>query len=127
MLTTQNKKEIKMKQQNLIEFKCIDCGEIISFPLLEIENNANINCHSCEKEYIFNTEFLNKLKKFAKLILSVREAKDILGSTNVAINVEEHAVKIPYRVLLTRLNTLITLEIGGEKIDFSFRVEPLKE
>ena len=31
---------------------------------------------------------------------------------------------IPYALLLTRLNTLITLNYGGRSVDFHLRVEP---
>jgi hypothetical protein len=116
------------KEKHLIEFKCIvkDCNELLSFSVLEIEKTFKVKCTSCNKEYTFNEEFIDKIKKFENLILSVRKAKDILGNTNVAIDIEEHSIKIPYRMLLTRLNTLITLKIGKQTIDFRFRVEPLK-
>ena len=37
-----------------------------------------------------------------------RKAEDILGDSNVSVNVAGGEVKIPYALLLTRLNTLIT-------------------
>lgn len=120
--------KVAAKEQKIIEFECIvkNCNEIISFAVFELEKNPKIKCPACQKEYVFNKEFVTKIKKLVNLILSVREAKDILGNTNVAIDIEEHSVKIPYRLLLTRLNTLITLEIGDQTIDFRFRVEPLE-
>jgi hypothetical protein len=117
----------KNKDQYNIEFKCIDekCDEFLCLSIKEIENNPTVTCSGCRKTYTFNEDFIVKMKKFEKLVLAVREAEDILGSTNVAINIKGHQIKVPYRLLLTRLNTLITLNIGGKEISFRFRVEPL--
>ena len=117
------------KNQNNIEFKCINdgCEEFLCLSLKDIENNPTVTCCGCKKSYNFNEEFLNKMIKFEKLVLAVREAEDILGSTNVAISIKGHQIKVPYRLLLTRLNTLITLNLGGKEISFRFRIEPLNE
>ena len=117
------------KDRNNIEFRCVNdsCDKFISMSLKEIESNPTIVCSGCGQSYTFNKEFIDKLKKFEKLVLAVREAEDILGSTNVAINIKDHQIKVPYRLLLTRLNTLITLNIGGKEINFRFRIEPLND
>lgn len=117
------------KNQNNIEFKCISgtCDEFLCLSLRDIENNPTVTCTGCGKSYTFNEEFINKMKKFEKLVLAVREAEDILGSTNVAISIKGHQIKVPYRLLLTRLNTLITLNIGNKEISFRFRIEPLDD
>ena len=60
------------------------------------------------------------------LLIAVKDAEDILGDVNVGVNTIAGSAKIPYRLLLTRMNTVITLEVGGFKIDFNFRVEPAK-
>jgi hypothetical protein len=93
---------------------------------MKIELNKTIPCPNCGKQYSFEPSFLDKLKKFEKLIITVREAEDILGDTNVGINVDGHQIKLPYRLLLTRMNTLLTLNVGGTEFEFKFRVEPLK-
>ena len=59
-----------------------------------------------------------------KLIAAIRECEDILGDSVVSVNVAGGEVRVPYALLLTRLNTLITLEIAGRKIDFHLWVEP---
>lgn len=117
------------KNRNNIEFKCVsdNCDEFVCLSLKEIENNPTVTCSACGKTYTFNEEFINKMKKFEKLVLAVKEAEDILGSTNVAISIKGHQIKVPYRLLLTRLNTLITLNIGNREISFRFRIEPLNE
>ncbi len=112
-----------------IEFKCIqeNCQQPILFKLLEIEHNPRVRCPKCKKEYIFNGDFLDKLRKFEMLVCTIREARDILSDVNIAINVKNHQVRIPYYLLLTRMNTLLTLNIGKHKVVFRFRVEPLQE
>ena len=66
----------------------------------------------------------DKLARMLKLVLALRDAEDILGDTNVSVNVAGGAVKIPYALLLTRLNTLFTLDYGDRKVDFHLWVAP---
>ena len=112
-----------------IEFKCINpnCDSIIPFSINDIEVNDAITCSSCKKSYVFHHEFVDKIRRFSKLIEAVQNAKDILGNTNVAIATKENEIKIPYRLLLTRMNTLITLKMDDGEISFKFRVEPLNQ
>ena len=62
--------------------------------------------------------------KLERLILAVREAEPILGDCNVAVAVPAGEVKIPYALLLTRMNTMITLNLGDRKVDFHLWIEP---
>ncbi|MBI1871559.1 MAG: hypothetical protein HYS07_10245 [Chlamydiae bacterium] len=112
-----------------IEFKCIqdECSGIIQFSLLDVEKKSSFQCPQCLNDYTFNQELTGKIRKFVELILAVRASEEILGNTSVAIDVEGHSVQVPYRLLLTRLNTLLTLKIGSKEIIFKFRVEPLKK
>ncbi len=116
-----------MRDYDTLEFICCveSCKKAIPFSVLKIERNQKIECPGCGKQYSFDQNLIDKFKKFEKLIMAVREAEDILGATNVGINVDGHQVKFPYRLLLTRMNTLITLDIGGQQVNFKFRVEPL--
>ena len=112
-----------------IEFKCISgsCATPIDFSLTEIERNGTLICPSCRKAYSFHPDFVDKMKRFYKLVEAVQDARDILGNANVAINVKGNEIKIPYRLLLTRMNTLITLKMDDGELTFRFRVEPLNE
>lgn len=112
-----------------IEFQCVkdNCKAMIAFSVQEIERSKRIRCSSCLNEYAFNEELISKIQKFENLITAVKHAEDILGGTNVSIDVGGHSVKVPYRLLLTRLNTSLTLRIGSEELSFHFRVEPLKD
>jgi hypothetical protein len=115
----------------LVDFACpeADCGATIRFDLLELqEGGGSLSCENCRSLYAFDQPFLDKLEKLRLLILAVRDAEDILGDCTVAVapaNGEE--VRVPYRLLLTRLNTSITLDCSGHSIDFNFRVEPLSD
>lgn len=118
-----------MKNYKRIEFNCLEekCNKPIIFELLNCEEKTLISCSNCGKEYTFNGNLVSKLKKFDNLISAVRDAKEILGDTNVAVNYKDHEILVPYRLLLTRMNTLLTLNIGDKKVELRFRVEPLKD
>lgn len=118
-----------MKQDSTIEFRCVNeqCKEILSFSILAVDERTAVRCVGCGKEYVFNGELRDKFQKFAKLVEAVRDAEDILGQTNVGLDIMGHSVQVPYRILLTRMNTFLTLDIGGTKFNFRLRVEPLVE
>ncbi len=117
------------KPRDQVDFACVtpDCDEVITFSLLDMEDHPRVRCSGCGKEYNFDQQLIQKMIKLKHLIMAVRDAEEILGDVNVAVDVHGHTVRIPYRLLLTRLNTLLTLEIQGKRIDFHLRVEPLGE
>ena len=111
-----------------IDFDCIEkkCENNIKFNLLDLkENFGKITCTNCRRIYQFDKVFLEKLEKLKVLILAVRDAEEILGDCNIAIVTPAGEVKLPYRLLLTRLNTLVSFDCNGKKLEFNFRVEPL--
>ena len=113
-----------------IDFDCIDeeCGRTVQFNLMNLEKNDGlVTCVHCHRGYEFDEDFRQKLGKPKTLVLSVKDAEDILGNVNIAVTTPAGEVKIPYQLLLTRLNTLITLDVSGRKIDFNFRIEPLND
>lgn len=112
----------------VIDFDCIDCGQTVQFNLMTLkENKGQLSCEHCHRLYKFGKDFLAKLEKLRRLVLSVQDAEDILGNIQVAVTVPGGEVKVPYKLLLTRLNTLITLRVGDREIDFNFRIEPLND
>jgi len=114
----------------LVDFVCLDdeCGSTVRFNLMElIRDKGRVACEVCHREYRFKTDFVEKLKRLRELILAVTAAEDILGDAKVAVTTPAGEVKVPYRLLLTRLNTLISLDVGGRRVDFNFRVEPLNQ
>lgn len=113
----------------IIDFNCMeeDCDEVVQFNLMQLRDNKGLlKCPCCHRQYEFADDvFIDKLNKLRNLLLAVQDAEDILGDVNVGVTTLNGEVKIPYRLLLTRLNTMITLDVGGRKVDFHFRVEPL--
>ena len=117
----------KMSAQG--DFSCLDdeCAQSIQFNIMELKQQKGLlKCPHCHRQYSFEEGgFIGKLEKLRNLLVAVKEAEEILGDVNVGVNTVAGDVKIPYRLLLTRMNTMITLDVGDRKIDFNFRVEPL--
>lgn len=117
--------EVQYSKAHHIEFQCIACASPVAFSILQLDAEGRLTCDSCSKGYVFTSELLDKVKRFERLLVAVYEARDMLGSANVGIAFGTEEVKVPYRLLLTRLNTLLTLNIGDKETVFRFRVEPL--
>jgi len=120
----------QQRMRALIDFLCLeeDCRTPIQFNLMGLtESKGHLSCTECHRGYQFDPAFLDKLQRFRNLILAVRDAEDLLGDVNVGVTTPGGEEKIPYRLLLTRLNTTISLDVGGRKVDFLFRVEPLND
>ncbi len=112
----------------VVDFACVDaeCQATVRFNLMELrESKGRIACGECHREYRFDRTFIGKLERFRRLILALQEAEDILGDASIAVSTPMGEVKVPYRLLLTRLNTSISLDMGDRRADFNFRVEPL--
>ena len=110
-----------------IDFGCVSpgCEAMVEISLADIGNeDFQAVCPDCHQTYAFDEELRDKLRRMLELVIALRNAEDILGDTSVSVNVAGGSVKIPYALLLTRLNTLISLEVGDEKMDFHLRVEP---
>ena len=107
------------------ELHCIQCQEKIPFSIHE--RLDHLTCSQCKQDYVFSDETLKRqLKKFSHLCEALIEAEEIFSSISVGVNVGDREVKIPYKLLLTRLNTTLDLKVGDKKIKISRRVEPLK-
>ena len=111
-----------------IDFHCLDdsCGGVVKFNLAEVCNkDFQAVCPKCHRAYALDESLQDKLGRMLKLVAAIREAEDILGDSSVAVTVAgAQEVKIPYALLLTRLNTLITLNFGDRKVDFHLWIEP---
>lgn len=118
-----------MQVGNKLEFNCLECEEPVTFSLLSPKSCGEIlSCINCRKQYVFEDKtILQHLQQFEALCQQIHDSKDILGNTSVAVSVGNHEVKIPYKILLTRLSSIMELKIGDTKLDIKFRVEPIKD
>ena len=111
-----------------IDFHCLedDCSGVVKVNLAEVCNSDfQAVCPKCHRAYELDSDLQDKLGRMLKLVAAIREAEDILGDSSVAVTVAgAKEVKIPYALLLTRLNTLITLNFGDRKVDFHLWIEP---
>lgn len=110
-----------------IDFHCLapGCNGIVKFNLSNVsERDFQAVCPKCHHPYVLDKDIRGKLSRMLNLVIAIRNSEDILGDSNVSVNVAGGAVKIPYALLLTRLNTLITLNFGGNKVDFHLWIEP---
>jgi hypothetical protein len=110
-----------------IDFCCFadDCNGVVKFDLVSVaERDFQAVCPVCHRAYALDKVLHDKLRRMMELIEALRRSEDILGDSVVSVNVAGGEVKIPYSLLLTRLNTMISLELDGRKTDFHLWVEP---
>ncbi|MBR2363798.1 MAG: hypothetical protein IKA79_01230 [Lentisphaeria bacterium] len=115
------------KNNAVLDFKCLEenCKGVVKFNLNELDvEDCQVLCPECHRPYEFDAALTDKFRKLANLVAALRDAEPILGSANVAVTVPGGEVKVPYVLLLTRLNTMITLDFGEKKVDFHVLVEP---
>lgn len=118
-----------MQMGHKLQFHCLECNEPIVFSVLDREHFSRVvTCAQCQRKYVFEDEtLLRHLKQFEALCRQIYASEEILGSTSIAIDVGLHHVKVPFNILLTRLSSVIELNIDGKKLVIAFRVEPLKD
>lgn len=116
-----------MQKGHNLQFDCISCKQPVEFSIFDLENSKEpINCTQCKKQYVLDDDNLKRqLRKFEALCRQIVDSEEILGNTSVGIDIAEHHVKIPYKLLLTRLNSSIDLMIGDQPISIVFRLEPV--
>lgn len=113
---------------DILEFTCCDCETEIPFSLADAaEKTTVIECPKCLKKYGFSSGPLQKkLKLFITLCKTIRDCEEILGDANVAVDVGHNHVKVPFKLLLTRLRSTIDLKIGDKTMSVSYRTEPMQ-
>jgi heterodisulfide reductase subunit A-like polyferredoxin len=113
-----------VKEGNVLHFNCGECGSSVEFCPL---SSSEIKCGCCEKQYTFSEELSHQLTLFRDLCVQIHRSQEILGQTSIAIDLEEKQLRIPYNLLLTRLSSVIELEIEGKVCELTFRIEPGKD
>jgi len=110
-----------------IDFPCQNdnCHAPVAFQLGQVKDPAfKLVCPKCGRAYEMDAKLADKLKRMLNMIIAIRSAEDLIGDTNISVNVAGGEVKVPYAMLLTRLNTLISLELEGKKVDFHLWIQP---
>ena len=110
-----------------IDFRCLseNCSGVVEFDLHSvIGSDFKVECPVCHRSYALDPVLKDKLTRMLNLIGAIRNAEDILGDAAVSVNVAAGEVRVPYALLLTRLNTLITLTLEDKPTDFHLWVEP---
>ena len=117
-----------MQSGHTLEFECQKCQKEVPFSIFEVELKHPITCSHCSKKYSFSDDnLIRQLKKFAALCTQIRESEEILGNSAVGVNIGDKNVKIPFKLLLTRLSSYLELKLGDKPVTIAFRLEPLKD
>lgn len=115
------------KSQYNLEFKCSSCSFPVHFSVLDHQSlSKTLTCEKCEKKFVLGAQILEQLKQFEALCSQIQLSKSIFGQAAIAIDVGPHQVKIPFQLLLTRLSSVLELNVGGEKTTIAFRIDTLK-
>ncbi len=113
-----------MQKGHLLEFECVECHQPVTFSVVT-HSLKPLECEGCKKKYVFDDPVLiRQLKKFQDLCRQIHESEEILGMTHVGIDVNGQSIKVPYRILLTRLNSSLDLVLGDQPLSIRFRIEP---
>jgi len=113
-----------MQKCRSLQFSCQSCQKPIQFSIFEMDNNEKIVCPDCNLLYDFNDDLKRQMKKFENLCRQIQLSEEILSDTCIAIYLGEREVKIPYKLLLTRLNSTLDLRMGDRPLSICFRIEP---
>ncbi len=119
--------EAELGAKAQIDFQCLEdgCDGVVKFNLKDVASrDFQAVCPKCHRTYALDAALRDKLVRMMKLVQAIRESEDVLGDSNVSVNVAGGSVKVPYALLLTRLNTLITLKYGDRQVDFHLWIEP---
>jgi len=113
-------------QPGTFQLDCLSCKAPVVFSILDLENPSHIvTCKECQKKYALGEETLKRqLQKFAALCLQIQDSQEILGDANVAVDVGSQTVQIPFKLLLTRLKSVLNLKVGNTTLSITFRVQP---
>lgn len=117
-----------MQKGQDLTFKCQSCRMPINFSVLDLKKQQNTLECSCGRCYAFSDITLRRqIEKFEALCRQISDSEEILSNTSVGVHVAGQEVKIPYRILLTRLNSRLDLQMDNEKISLEFSMEPRKD
>lgn len=114
-----------MQKGHTLQFCCQSCQHPIQFSVFTLDKSETISCPECHMLYDFTNEALcRQLRKFENLCRQIQASEEILSNTAVGIYLGDREVKIPYKLLLTRLNSTLDLIVGDRPLTITFRIEP---
>ena len=115
-----------MQKGHILHFPCQSCQHPVEFSIFEIEKLENkLKCSKCETTYDFNDErLMHQLHLFENLCRQIQLSEEILSDTSVGVFIGDREVKIPFKILLSRLNSSLRLKVGDQAFNISFRLEP---
>lgn len=118
-----------MQKGHQLEFSCQSCQNPVAFSIFELEKKeGEISCPECSLIYDFSDETLRRqLKKFESLCKQIQQSEEILSNTSIGVTIGDREVKIPFKLLLTRLNSTLDLMVGDKPLSIIFRIEPAKD
>lgn len=115
-----------MQKDHALHFQCLNCKTPVNFSLFEVSNNS-VHCEACGKIYAFSDPTLiRQLQKFEALCRQIHASEEILGQSSIGIDVDGHQVKVPFKILLTRLSSSLELKMQGQSLFIHFRTEPAR-
>jgi hypothetical protein len=110
-----------------IQLRCTHCDSLITIPYkMTAKLPWTTRCASCGKQFGIDCPTLaSQIKQFVSLCQQLKASEEILADAAIAVTVGNSEVKIPYKLLLTRLRSTFDFEVDGRKITVSSRTEPL--
>lgn len=115
-----------MQKGHELQFPCQKCQSDVLFSIFELKGKkGKIACPHCTLTYDFSDETLQRqLNKFAALCRQIQDSEEILSNTSIGVSIGEKEVKIPFKILLSRLNSKLDLMMGNNPLSIIFRIEP---
>jgi len=107
---------------------CSQCNETGDIPFEPTAPLPWVSCcPNCGKQFGIESESIaRQISLFSDLCKQIKDSEEILSSASIAVAVGNKEVKVPFKLLLTRLKSTLDLEIDGQKLCISKRAEPLK-
>lgn len=115
-----------MQKGHRLVFTCQACEHPVPFSVFDLRSDqGTVCCAGCGVAYAFGDATLQRqLEQFDALCRQIAASEEILSRVSVGIQVGGQEVRVPYRILLTRLNSKLELVMGDKTLTIAFRMEP---